>query len=43
MTIDNELDTDNIFTITEYLHNIMLTAVTPYNEQDLIQWYKINR
>ena len=43
IAIDNELDTDNIITITEYLHDILLTAVTPYNKQDLIQWYETNR
>ena len=43
VTIDNELDTDNIIILTEYLHDILLTAITPYNKQDLIQWYKTNR
>ena len=40
---DNELATDNIIILTKYIRNILLTAITPYNEQDLFQWYDNNK
>ena len=43
MNINNELDPDNIITLTKYVQDILLTAITPYNKQDLFQWYKTNR
>ena len=43
MTIDNKLATDNIIILTKYIHDILLTATTPYNEQDLFQWYDNNK
>ena len=43
MNIDNELATNNIIILTKYIHNILLTAITPYNEQDLFQWYDNNK
>ena len=32
VNIDNELATNNIIILTKYIHNILLTAITPYNE-----------
>ena len=43
VNIDNELATDNIIVLTKYIHDILLTAITPYNEQDLFQWYDNNK
>ena len=43
VNIDNELATDNIIIMTKYIHDILLTAITPYNEQDLFQWYDYNK
>ena len=43
VNVDNDLATDNIIILTKYMHNILLTAITPYNEQDLFQWYDNNK
>ena len=43
MNIDNELTIENIIILTTYIHNILLTTITPYNEQDLFQWYDNNK
>ena len=43
VNIDNELATDNIIILTKYIHDILLTAITPHNEQDLFQWYDNNK
>ena len=40
---DNKLATNNITVLTKYIHDILLTTITPYNEQDLFQWYDNNK
>ena len=43
VTDDTDLPSDNIILLTKYIHDILLTAITPYNEHDLFQWYDHNR
>ena len=40
---DPDPATDNVIILTKYIHDILLTAITPYNEQDLFQWYDNNQ
>ena len=43
VTNDLDLPSDNVILLTKYIHDILLTAITPYNEHDLFQWYDHNQ
>ena len=43
VTDDQDTPEDNVIILTKYIHDILLTAITPYNEQDLFQWYDNNQ
>ena len=43
VTDDTDIPDNNVIILTKYIHDILLTAITPYNEQDLFQWYDHNK
>ena len=43
VTDDTDPPSDNVILLTKYIHDILLTAITPYNEHDLFQWYDHNQ